>query len=105
MCKSVSARIHNGRLVGDTSGRFTRFPIYQDVDVTDKLPRVTDYAISNIHLLSKFNYFSVSDLTRFSDLCIIKVNLRTNFSVNGVNDACMFPSSTSTCQSNLEKSV
>ena len=29
----------------------------------------------------------MSDLTRFSDHCIIKVSLRTNFSVNGVNDA------------------
>ena len=37
LCKSVSARILNGRLVGDTSGRFTRLPIYQNVDVTDKL--------------------------------------------------------------------
>ena len=33
MCKSVSARILNGRLVGDTSGRFTRLPIYENVDV------------------------------------------------------------------------
>ena len=28
----------------------------------------------------------MSDLTRFSDHYIIKVSLRTNFSVNGVND-------------------
>ena len=87
MCKSVSARILNGRLRGDTSGRFTRFPIYQNVDVTDKLPSVIDYAVSNVNLLSKIKYFSLSDLTRFSDHCIIKVSLRTNFSVNGVNDA------------------
>ena len=38
MCKSVSARILNGRLCGDTSGRFTRFPIYQNADVTDNYP-------------------------------------------------------------------
>ena len=86
-CKSVSARILNGRLVGDTSGRFTRFPVYPNVDVTDKLPSLIDYAVSNVNLLSKVKYFSVSDLTRFSDHCIIKVSLRTNFSVNDVNDA------------------
>ena len=38
MCKSVLARILNGRLCGDTSGRFTRFPIYQNADVTDNYP-------------------------------------------------------------------
>ena len=36
--------------------------------------------------MSKITYFSVSDLTRFYH-CIIKVSLRTNFGVNGVNDA------------------
>ena len=84
--RPVSAGILNERLISDTSGRFTRFPIYQNVDVTDKLPSAIDYAVSNVNLLSKIKYFSVSDLTRFSDHCIIKVSLRTNFSVNGVND-------------------
>ena len=51
MYKSVSVRIFNGRLVGDTSGRFTRFSIYQNVDVTDKLPGLIDYAVSNVNLL------------------------------------------------------
>ena len=46
-------------LVGDISGRFTRFPVYQNVDVTDKLPSVIDYAVSNVNLLSKLKYFSV----------------------------------------------
>ena len=75
MCKSVSARIPNGRLVGDTSDKFTRFPVYQNVDVTNKLTSVIDYAVSNVNLLSKIKYFYVSDLTRFSDHCIIKVSL------------------------------
>ena len=64
MCKSVSARILDGRLASDTSGRFIRFPICQNVDVTDKLPSVIDYAVSNVTLLPKIKYFSVSDLTR-----------------------------------------
>ena len=38
MCKSVSARILNGRLCGDTSGRFTRFSIYQNADVQIRYP-------------------------------------------------------------------
>ena len=67
MCKSVSARILNGRLVGDTSGKFTRFSIDQNIDVTDKLPSVIDYAVSNVNLLSKIKYFSVLYLTRLSD--------------------------------------
>ena len=86
MRKSVSARILNGKLVGDTSVRFTRFPTYQNVDVTDQLPSVIDYIVSNVNLLSKTKYFSVSDLTRFSNHCITTVRLRTNFSVNSVND-------------------
>ena len=81
MRESVSAGILNERLISDTSGRFTRFPIYQNVDVTDKLPSAIDYAVSNVNLLSKIKYFSVSDLTRFSDHCIIKVSLRTYYSV------------------------
>ena len=68
---------HNGKLL---------LEMCKNVDVTDKLPSVSDYAVSNVNLLSKVKYFSVSDLTRFSDHCIIKVSLRTNFSVNGVND-------------------
>ena len=52
MCKPASARMLNRTLVGDTSGRFTRFAIYQTVDVTDKLPSVIDYAVSNVNLLS-----------------------------------------------------
>ena len=53
MCKSVSARILNGRLIDDTSGRFTRFPTYQNVDVTDKLLSVIDYSVSNVNLFQK----------------------------------------------------
>ena len=56
-------------------------------DVKGKLPCVIDYMVLNVNLLSKIKYFLVSDLTSFSDHCIIKVSLRTNFSVNGVNDA------------------
>ena len=66
---------HNGKLL---------LEMCKNVDVTDKLP--SDYAVSNVNLLSKVKYFSISDLTRFSDHCIIKVSLRTNFSANGVND-------------------
>ena len=59
ICKLVLARILNGRFVGDISGRSTRFSIYRNVDITDKLPNVIHYVVSIVNLLSKIKYLSV----------------------------------------------
>ena len=82
MCKSVSVRIVNGRVAGDNCGQFARFRIY---DSANDQPSVLDYALSDTAVLPKIKYFSVSDLTRFSDHCSIMLSIQTNFSVRNVD--------------------
>ena len=44
LCKTVSVRIVNGRVEGDESGRFTRFPMNQNPNNSDDFyPSVLDY--------------------------------------------------------------
>ena len=62
----MSVRILNGRVAGDNCGKFTRFPIYERGN--EELI-VIDYVLSDTEFLSKIKYFSVQDLTRFSDHC------------------------------------
>ena len=80
MCKSMSVRILNGRVAEDNCGKFTRFPIYERANEEQS---VIDYALSEF--LSKIKYFSVSDLTRFSDHCRIMLSFQANFSVDNTN--------------------
>ena len=44
-----------------------------------------DYTISDPTLLKVIKYFSVSDLTRFSDHCVIKLSIQTNVTIDGMN--------------------
>ena len=82
LCKTVSVRIVNGRVVDDESGRFTRFPKNQNPNNSnDFYPSVLDYTISDPTLLKEIKYFSVSDLTKFSDHCVIKLSIQTNFTI------------------------
>ena len=79
MCKSIPVRILNGRTFGDTNGNFTRYPIYNSQNESQSLRSVIDYALADPSLFTKIKYFSVSNMTRFSDHCIIKLSLKTNF--------------------------
>ena len=84
--KTVSVKIVNGRAVCDESGRFTRFPMNQNPNNSDDFyPSVLDYTISDPTLSKDIKYFSVSYLTRFSDYGVIKLNIQTNFTVDGMN--------------------
>ena len=85
ICKSVPLRILNGRTSGDLMGRFTRYPIYYGQNETNPLPSVIDYALGNHDILRKIKYFSISDLTRYSDHCIIKLSVETKFKINTEN--------------------
>ena len=82
MCKSVSVRIVNGRVAGDNCGQFTSSPIYDSANYQQS---VLDYALSDTAFLPKIKYFSVSDLTRFSDHCGIMLSIQTNFSVRNID--------------------
>ena len=67
-------------------GRFTRYPIYYSQNETNPLPSVIDYALGNHDILRKIKYFSISDLTRYSDHCIIiKLSAETKFKINTEN--------------------
>ena len=85
ICKSVPLHILNGRTSGDSIGRFTRYPIYYGQNETNPLPSVIDYALGNHDILRKIKYFSISDLTRYSDHCIIKLSAETKFKINTEN--------------------
>ena len=89
ICKSVPLRILseglNGRTSGDSMGRFTRYPIYYGQNEANPLPSVIDYALGNHDILRKTKYFSISDLTRYSDHCIIKLVVETKFEINTEN--------------------
>ena len=89
LCKSTSVRIVNGRVIGDNCGKFTRFPIYESANYQ---PSVLDYALSDTVLLPKIKFFSVSDLTRFSDYCSIMLSIQTNFNVNSNDNSNTLPS-------------
>ena len=83
ICKSVSLRILNGRTSGDLMGKFTRYPIYYGQNETNPLP--IDYASGNHDILRKIKYFSISDLTRYSDHCIIKLSAERKFKISAEN--------------------
>ena len=85
ICKSVPLHILNGRTSGDSMGRFTRYPIYYGQNETNPLPSVIDYALGNHDILRKIKYFSISDLTKYSDHCIIKLSVETKFKINTEN--------------------
>ena len=86
ICKSIPLRILNGRTSGDLMGRFTRYPIYYGQNETNPLPSVIDYALGNHDILRKIKYFSISDLTRYSDHCIIKLSVwKTKFKIKTEN--------------------
>ena len=90
MCKSIPVRILNGRTFGDTIGirNFTRYPIYNSQNESQSLPSVIDYALADPSLFTKIKYFSVSNMTRFSDHCSIKLSLKTNFEASTGNTHC-----------------
>ena len=88
MCKSIPVRILNGRRFGDTIGNFTRYPIYNYQNESQSLPSVIDYALADPSLFTKIKYFSVSNMTRFSDHCSIKLSLKTNFEFSTENTYC-----------------
>ena len=73
LCKSNSLRNLNGRLSGDTSGKFTRYP-----KRTNENPSTIDYALCGEALLPQLFSFSVLPFTELSDHCCISTNIRIN---------------------------
>ena len=73
LCKSNSLRILNGRMTGDESGRFTRYPKRPNEN-----PSLIDYALCGESLMSKIHSFLVLPLTELSDHCCISTNIRIN---------------------------
>ena len=73
ICKNSTLRILNGRTIGDTSGKFTRYP----VNLFDK-PSVIDYAICSQSLLEEIPYFMVLPYNGMSDHCCISLKIKTN---------------------------
>ena len=72
-------------MTGDLMGRFTRYPIYYGQNETNPLPSAIDYALGDHDILRKIKYFSISDLIRYSDHCIIKLSVETKFKINTEN--------------------
>ena len=85
ICKSVPLRILNGGTSGDLMGRFARYLIYYGQNETNPIPSAIDYALGDHVILRKIKYFSISDLTRYSDHCIIKLSAETKFKINTEN--------------------
>ena len=79
ICKNSALRILNGRTIGDTSGKFTRYP----VNLFDK-PSVIDYAICSESLLEEIPYFTVLPYNGMSDHCCISLKIKTNRSRNNL---------------------
>jgi hypothetical protein len=74
LCKYSSYRILNGRIKGDKTGKFTRYPRnLQDV------PSVIDYALCGATLMTRIHSFSVLPFTGLSDHCCISVCIRTSY--------------------------
>ena len=74
LCKYSSYRILNGRIKGDKTGTFTRYPRnLKDV------PSVIDYALCGATLMTRIHSFSVLPFTGLSDHCCISVCIRTSY--------------------------
>ncbi len=69
-------KIINGRKIGNTNGRFSRY------SRNAFIPIVIDYTIEDKELVKEITYFRVDILTTFSDHCPILFSLKTNFVVN-----------------------
>ena len=73
LCKYSSYRILNGRVKGDKTGKFTRYPSNLRDD-----PSLIDYALCNTTLMNNIHSFSVLPFTGLSDHCCISVCIRIN---------------------------
>ena len=71
LCKTHSMRILNGRLKGDMTGTFTRYPKNQREN-----PSVIDYALCGESLLPNISSFTVLPFTELSDHCCIAMNIK-----------------------------
>ena len=73
LCKTNSLRILNGRINGDTNGKFTRYP-----KRCNEKPSVIDYALCGEALIPQIFSFSVLPFTELSDHCCISTNIKIN---------------------------
>ena len=73
LCKYSSFRILNGRVRGDTSGKFTRYPLN-----TRDSPSLIDYALCTPSLMNDIYSFSVLPFTGLSDHCCISTSIMIN---------------------------
>ena len=55
---------------------------------SQSLTSVIDYALVDPSLFPKIKHFSLSNMTKFSDHCSIKLSLKTNFEVSTENTYC-----------------
>ena len=72
-CKNMSLRILNGRVTGDETGKFTRYPKH-----CRESPSTIDYALCSTDTLPDISKFVVLPFTGLSDHCCVQFNLRIN---------------------------
>ena len=72
-CRSSSYRILNGRVNGDKTGKFTRYPS----NLRDE-PSVIDYALSSTSLINIIHSSSALPFTGLSDHCCISACIKIN---------------------------
>ena len=73
LCKNSALRILNGRIPGDDSGRYTRYP-----SRLENNPSTIDYAICSVALIENIKSFYVFTYTGLSDHCCISVTMKSN---------------------------
>ena len=73
ICKNMSMRILNGRINGDETGNFTRYPKHSREN-----PSTIDYALFSTDTLPEICKFAVLCFTGLSDHCCIQLNILIN---------------------------
>ena len=72
-CRSLSYRILNGRVDGDKTGKFTRYPS----NLRDE-PSVIDYALCSTLIMNRIHSFSVLPFIGLSDHCCVSAYIKIN---------------------------
>ena len=70
-CRSLSYSILNGRVDGDKTGKFTRYPS----NLRDE-PSVIDYALCSTLIMNRIHSFSVLPFTGLSDHCCVSAYIK-----------------------------
>ena len=74
LCKTTGLKILNGRIIGDSKGQFTRFPLHKN---TDK-PSTIDYVLCGPSLMNEVFSFSILPFSELSDHCCLSLTIKVN---------------------------